>query len=96
MALHPSGNGVPARLETKYRVVDVDCENATISLENGQMIKGDVVIGANGVHVSQDFQIESINSTFTTLTILRCRTLGPKSRAYMPSYVVPGRVLSDF
>lgn len=34
--------------------MNVDCENATITLANGEEIKGDVVIGADGVHVSKD------------------------------------------
>jgi salicylate hydroxylase len=52
MAFEPSGDGVPARLETKSRVAKVDVENATITLENGKTFQGDVVIGADGVHVS--------------------------------------------
>ena len=52
MALEPSGHGVPAQLETKSRVAKVDVENATITLENGKTFQGDVVIGADGVHVS--------------------------------------------
>jgi 2-polyprenyl-6-methoxyphenol hydroxylase-like FAD-dependent oxidoreductase len=63
MALEPSGNGVPARLETKSRVAKVDVENATITLENGKTFQGDVVIGADGVHVS--FKIRSRRGTFT-------------------------------
>lgn len=51
MALEPT-KGVPAKLETRSRVLEVDAENATITLENGQTVQGDLVIGADGVHVS--------------------------------------------
>lgn len=50
MALEPT-KGVPAKLETRSRVANVDVDNATITLENGQTFQGDVVIGADGVHV---------------------------------------------
>ncbi|QDS74293.1 hypothetical protein FKW77_003743 [Venturia effusa] len=49
MALEPK-KGKPAKLETRSRVVDVDVESATITLESGEKISGDVVIGADGVH----------------------------------------------
>lgn len=37
-------------LHTSSKVVDVDPHNATVTLENGDIIEGDVVIGADGVH----------------------------------------------
>ncbi|RAH42786.1 putative salicylate hydroxylase [Aspergillus brunneoviolaceus CBS 621.78] len=45
-----SGPGIPAELHTASKVVDIDPEAATITLENGQVFHGDVVIGADGVH----------------------------------------------
>jgi flavin-dependent dehydrogenase len=59
MALEPSGDSVPAKLETKSRVTKVDVENATITLENGETFQGDVVIGADGVHVSLETRLRS-------------------------------------
>ncbi|KAJ5485532.1 hypothetical protein N7539_005520 [Penicillium diatomitis] len=44
------GKGEPAVLHTASKVVDVDPHNATVTLENGDIIKGDVLIGADGVH----------------------------------------------
>ncbi|EPS29292.1 hypothetical protein PDE_04241 [Penicillium oxalicum 114-2] len=44
------GKGEPAVLHTSSKVVDVDPHNATVTLENGDIIEGDVVIGADGVH----------------------------------------------
>ncbi|EEU34458.1 uncharacterized protein NECHADRAFT_44489 [Fusarium vanettenii 77-13-4] len=44
------GPGEPAELRTCSRVVDVDPTSATVWLENGDKIQGDLVIGADGVH----------------------------------------------
>ncbi|OOQ86812.1 FAD binding domain protein [Penicillium brasilianum] len=49
-AAQASGKGEPAVLHTASKVVDVDPHNATVTLENGDVIKGDVLIGADGVH----------------------------------------------
>ena len=46
----PSGEGQPVELHLSSPVVDVDPENAIITLKDGSVIKGDVVIGADGVH----------------------------------------------
>ncbi|RDW94889.1 FAD binding-containing protein [Coleophoma crateriformis] len=48
-ATRPEGQGKPAELHTSNRVVDVDPEAATITLENGKTIQGDFVIGSDGV-----------------------------------------------
>lgn len=44
------GPGIAAQLYTSSKVVDVDPYHATITLENGQVVVGDVVIAADGVH----------------------------------------------
>jgi 2-polyprenyl-6-methoxyphenol hydroxylase-like FAD-dependent oxidoreductase len=44
------GPGSPAELHTSSRVVDVDVAAATVILESGQTVQGDLVIGADGVH----------------------------------------------
>jgi 2-polyprenyl-6-methoxyphenol hydroxylase-like FAD-dependent oxidoreductase len=49
----PDGPGEPAILKTCSRVLDVDAAQGIVSLENGETCKGDVVIGADGVHVSR-------------------------------------------
>ena len=51
-ATSPSGEGVPVVLRTCSRVIDVDPSSATATLENGERLQGDVLIGADGVHVS--------------------------------------------
>ncbi|KAI9147320.1 FAD-dependent monooxygenase OpS4 [Paramyrothecium foliicola] len=49
-ATSAEGPGVPADLRLCSRVIDVDIASATVTLENGDKIKGDLVIGADGVH----------------------------------------------
>lgn len=44
------GKGQPAVLHTASKIVDVDPHKATVTLENGEVIEGDVLIGADGVH----------------------------------------------
>ncbi|KAJ0414605.1 hypothetical protein BJY00DRAFT_318689 [Aspergillus carlsbadensis] len=50
VAAQAPGPGVPARLHTSSQVVDIDPHNATITLENGDVVSGDLVLGADGVH----------------------------------------------
>jgi len=44
------GKGWPAELHTSSKVVEVNANNSSISLEDGRSFQGDVVIGADGVH----------------------------------------------
>ncbi|EPQ32127.1 uncharacterized protein PFL1_00324 [Pseudozyma flocculosa PF-1] len=41
--------GKPAKLLTASKVVAVDCDTATVTLEDGSQIQGDVVVGADGI-----------------------------------------------
>ncbi|KAI9367290.1 hypothetical protein BJX61DRAFT_547626 [Aspergillus egyptiacus] len=50
IASQAPGPGIPARLHTSSKVVDIDPHRATITLENGKVVSGDVVLGADGVH----------------------------------------------
>lgn len=49
-AMAEDGKGSPAQLYTASRVRSVDEQNAVVSLENGEEIRGDVIVGADGVH----------------------------------------------
>ena len=37
-------------LKTRSRVVDVNTAEGTVTLDNGEVVHGDIVIGADGVH----------------------------------------------
>lgn len=47
-----SGKGKPITINLNSKVLSVDLEAATLTLENGKIYHGDVVIGADGIHVS--------------------------------------------
>lgn len=49
-ALSEHGIGKPAILHTTSRVTNVNTESATITLECGQAIKADLVLGADGIY----------------------------------------------
>lgn len=46
------GEGTPVELRTGSRVVDIEAASAKAVLEYGELVQGDVLIGADGVHVS--------------------------------------------
>ncbi|KAF2856659.1 FAD/NAD(P)-binding domain-containing protein [Plenodomus tracheiphilus IPT5] len=50
LATCEEGVGKPAVLRTRARVVDVDVESGDVVLDGGEVVKGDVVVGADGVH----------------------------------------------
>lgn len=52
LALSPPGGFPPARLNLSAQVVDVNCEAGTLTLADGSIVQKDVIIGADGVHVS--------------------------------------------
>ena len=51
LATSAEGEGPPATLHTASKVVEVDPENGTITLENGETSEADVIVGADGVYV---------------------------------------------
>ncbi|KAH7175437.1 hypothetical protein EDB81DRAFT_4131 [Dactylonectria macrodidyma] len=42
--------GNPAEIRTSCQVVGVDCEEGVVTLESGETVTGDVIIGADGIH----------------------------------------------
>lgn len=53
LATSSEGSGTPAILKTSSPVVEVDPATATVKLEDGTSITGDLVLGADGVSVRQ-------------------------------------------
>jgi len=51
------GEGKPVTLRLASKVVEVDAQNASVTLEDGEKVQGDVLLGADGVHVSLDCPI---------------------------------------
>lgn len=52
MATTKDGKGPPAILHISAKVVDIDPEKATVTLESGEVYTGDLVLGVDGVGVS--------------------------------------------
>jgi 2-polyprenyl-6-methoxyphenol hydroxylase-like FAD-dependent oxidoreductase len=52
IATNTAGEGKPVALNTSSKVLNVDPSNATITLENGEIIASDLVLGADGIYVS--------------------------------------------
>ena len=52
LATGSEGSGRPAKLYLSSKVVAVDADNATITLEKGDTIQADLILGADGIYVS--------------------------------------------
>lgn len=65
------GKGRPVELRTCSRLVDVDPSSGTATLESGEKVQGDVVIGADGVHVSAPHRDCEIHPTFEDDSLTR-------------------------
>lgn len=50
LATTEEGPGKPAVLKTRSRVVDVSPAEGSVTLDNGEVVYGDIVVGADGVH----------------------------------------------
>lgn len=50
MATAQEGKGKPAKLNVASRVASVNAETATVKLEDGTTVSGDLLVGADGVH----------------------------------------------
>ncbi|KAI1338657.1 hypothetical protein F5Y15DRAFT_123771 [Xylariaceae sp. FL0016] len=59
--------GTPVELKTSSRVAKIDVSSAIVTLENGDKVRGDVVIGADGVHSTTRATIaqEDVKAKFT-------------------------------
>lgn len=52
LATEAKGEGLPAKLHTSSKVVGLDPEKGEVSLVDGTVVKGDVILGADGIYVS--------------------------------------------
>ncbi|KAI8937429.1 hypothetical protein NX059_005152 [Plenodomus lindquistii] len=83
VATSEQGVGRAAVLRTRARVVDVDVRSGTVVLENGETIKGDVVVGADGVHSRTRHRIPGAEGIKTFGSGKSAyRFLIPRQRAY--------------
>jgi 2-polyprenyl-6-methoxyphenol hydroxylase-like FAD-dependent oxidoreductase len=52
LATDPSRPGNPATIRVASKVLSCNCDFGVVTLENGETIQGDLVIGADGMYVS--------------------------------------------
>lgn len=53
-ATSTSRPGAPVQLHLACKVTDMDLASATVTLEDGRTFTGDLLLGADGLHVSKD------------------------------------------
>lgn len=52
LALSEDGPGLPAQLRLGCKITGLDSRSGTITLDSGESFSGDLIIGADGAHVS--------------------------------------------
>lgn len=52
IAIQKDGKGLPVLIHLQSKVVEVNVEEVSITVQDGNKVKGDIIIGADGVHVS--------------------------------------------
>ena len=68
------GKGKPCQLKLASKVVSVDPELAEVTLENGEKLRGDLLLGADGVHVSLPiFHREAVRPVLMPKTVQMSR-----------------------
>lgn len=68
--LSEEGPGTPVELHLACRIFALDTDKATLALEDGRQFSGDLIVGADGVHVSlETAQIEALIIFFPGLTV---------------------------
>ncbi|KKY16308.1 putative fad binding domain protein [Diplodia seriata] len=80
-ATEAAGKGEPVELRTSSRVVDVNPTAATVTLENGETVQGDLVIGADGVHSKARPQVPGGDITASPSSKSAFRFLVPREAA---------------
>lgn len=53
LATDPTRPGEPATIRCAARVLSCDCDAGVITLENGETIQGDLIVGADGMYVDR-------------------------------------------
>jgi 2-polyprenyl-6-methoxyphenol hydroxylase-like FAD-dependent oxidoreductase len=59
-AVNPNQSGIPVTIVYNSKVVEVDSSAGKVKLQDGTLVKGDLIIGADGVHVCQILVLKAI------------------------------------
>lgn len=58
-AINPDRNGPPVIIRVSSHVTKCDCDAGVVTLQSGEQLRGDLVIGADGIHsVIRDFVLD--------------------------------------
>ena len=68
LALDTEGNAPPARFRLSAEVVDVNCEAGTLKLADGSNHQKDLIVAADGVHVSAGLSLLERNIDVLNVT----------------------------
>ena len=74
MATGSEGEGPPAKLRFGTKVVACDIEEGTVTLDVGEVVPADLILGADGVHVSTKFSFFSSLRLTALQSIIRARS----------------------
>lgn len=55
-ATSPDGPGIPAIIHLRSKVIGCDPDAPSVILDDGEVVQGDLLIGADGVHVRKLFR----------------------------------------
>lgn len=64
MALDAKGPGLPATLHLRSKVVACDPHKPSLALEDGRSFEGDLVLGADGIHVRITSFVDSLGNHY--------------------------------
>lgn len=97
-ATSPEGEGEAIELRTSSRAVDVDPHSGNVILENGEQVHGDVIVGADGVHVrvTPTMAPTALHVVEVEINILASPTAEPKCQVEMSRSSRLARARSDF
>jgi salicylate hydroxylase len=101
LAFSTEGAGPPAKLHLSSKVASVDPEKGEITLVSGQVFKGDLIIGADGIHsivrehvLGGDFSPPPTgHSAFRFLLSASRLAADPVAAKYVPSADKPGMII---
>lgn len=82
-ALSPGGLGKPAQLETGAKVTTVDAAAGTVTLDDGRIFRGDVIVGADGIRSTTGKSVfgSKIQTVDSALSAYRCMISSDQLRA---------------
>lgn len=84
-------DGVPVTLHLACKVVDIDLQNASVTLDDGRKFDGDLLLGADGLHVSWSIMHDWSTTTNSHSSPLReSESLARSNRTPSESLVCAG------